>query len=139
MAKFDFRLEKLFEYRQLQEKWAKDEYLACMAKRIEGEDEVQRIYESRVEAGNITYSELDHRLSQEQFLSRLESEQRAVEAAVAVLEGEEETARLKWIETKQNAEALEKLKQKAVEEWIVEENRREQGELDEWAVMRRSA
>ena len=56
MAKFDFRLEKLFEYRQLQEKWAKDEYLACMAKRIEGEDEVQRIYEAvAVHVGGVTH------------------------------------------------------------------------------------
>jgi len=139
MAKFQFRLQKLYEYRLMQEKWAKDEYLACMSKRIAGEQEVQKIYESRVAATSVTYSSIQDRLAQEQFVARLESDQRAVEAAVAVLEGEEDTARENWLDTKKNAEALGKLREKELEGWLLEENRREQGELDEWSVMRRIA
>ena len=139
MAKFKFRLEKLLEYRRLQEKWAKDEFLACRAKRIEGENEIDRLKDRRMAAFGKTYGSLEERRAQEAFAGRLDDERRAIEAAVAVLAGEEEIARQKWLNVRKDAEALEKLKEKDQGLWSVEEERKVQRDLDEWTITRRAA
>ncbi|MCH8977772.1 MAG: flagellar export protein FliJ [Armatimonadetes bacterium] len=139
MPRFKFRMQKLLEYRHLQEKWAKDEYLARRAKRIEGEQQIELVKETRVEALKVRYQSLDERRAQEQYVSRLDEEQRAFESAVAVLAGEEESAKQEWIGRRQQAKAFDKLRDNALDEWQTEENRREQAELDDWSVMRRAA
>ena len=137
MRKFKFRMQKLLEYRHLQEKWAKDEYLARRAKRLEGEREIERIMTTRAGALKATYKSLAELRAQEQYVSRLDDEQSAFESAVAVLAGEEEAAKLQWIERRQQAEAFDKLRDSALEAWEIDDRRREQAELDEWTVMRR--
>lgn len=139
MPKFKFRMQKLLEYRHLQEKWAKDEYLARRAKRIEDEQEIELVKSTRTDALKISYESLSERRTQEQYASRLDNEQSALESAVAVLEGEEEAAKQEWLQKRQQAEAFDKLRESALEEWKMEETRREQAELDEWSVMRRAA
>ena len=139
MRKYKFRLAKLLEYRRLQEKWAKDELLSCHARRIEGENEIDRLKTARTEAMHKTYATLEERRAQEAYVARLEDDRRAVEAAVVVLAGEEELARLKWLQVRTDAEALEKLKERDFAGWTVEEQRRVQSDLDEWAVTRRAA
>jgi flagellar FliJ protein len=139
MRSFRFRLEKLLEYRRLQEKWAKDEFLSCRAKRIEGENEIDRLKQRRAQAMRTTYPTLSERRSQEAFASRLDDERRAVESAVAVLAGEEEVARQKWLSVRKDAEALQKLREKDHELWTIEEQRRVQRDLDEWTITRRAS
>ena len=139
MSRFAFRLDKLLRYRTTLEKQAKDEYLACRAKRIEGEFEIEKIKGRRIESLSFSSTTLPDRVAHERFLSRLDDEQRAVEAAVAVLQGEEDVARGKWLVTKKDLEALQKLREKDLEAWQLEEERKEQRALDEWAVLRRVA
>lgn len=139
MRKFRFRLEKLLEYRRLQEKWAKDEFLACRARRIEGENEIDRLKAQRNEAMRKNYPTLTEKRAQESFAAKLEDDRRAIEAAVAVLAGEEELARMKWLNVRKDAEALEKLKEKDQALWTVEEERRIQRDLDEWTITRRAS
>jgi flagellar export protein FliJ len=139
MAKYRFKLEKLLEYRHLQEKWAKDEFLSRRAKKLEGEKQIELIKERRTEAAGRNYQTLEERRAQEAYVARLEDEKRGFEAAVAVLTGEEEVARVKWLNVKKDAEALEKLKQKDFELWTTEEQRRVQNELDEWSIQRRAS
>lgn len=139
MRKFKFRLAKLLEYRQLQEKWAKDEFLSCRARRIEGENEIQRLKDQRTAAMQKDYATLEEKLVQQNYASRLEDDKRAVEAAVAVLAGEEEIARQKWLKVRTDAEALEKLKEKDLALWSMEDQRRIQKDLDEWTITRRAA
>jgi flagellar FliJ protein len=139
MRKFKFRLAKLLEYRYLQEKWAKDEFLSCRARRIEGENEIQRLKDQRISAMQTSYATLDERLTQQNYAARLDDDKRALEAAVAVLAGEEEVARQKWLKVRTDAEALEKLKEKDQALWTVEEERRIQKDLDEWTITRRAA
>ena len=139
MRKFAFRLAKLLEYRRLQEKWAKDDFLSRRAKKIEGEKQVELLKEKRIEAAGRTYATLDEKRAQEAYVARLEDERRAFEAAVVVLAGEEEVARVKWLNFKKDAEALEKLRQKDFDLWTLEEQRRVQRELDEWSVQRRAS
>ena len=139
MPKFAFRLDKLLEYRRLQEKWAKDEYLSCRAKRIEGEKQIEQIKQRRFVAMGKQYKTIQEKRAQHNFASRLDDERRAVEAAVSVLAGEEELAKQKWFGAKKGAEALEKLKQKDLELWTVEERRKAQRELDEWSLRKRAS
>ncbi|MCH7904081.1 MAG: flagellar FliJ family protein [Armatimonadetes bacterium] len=139
MTRFKFRLERLMDYRRLQEKWAKDEFVGARRRRLDGESQVEQVKTIRTKALDGTFPKLPDRLAHEAHLDRLDAEQGALEAAVSVLLGEEESARDSWIETKQNLEALEKLRAKDYEEWQVVEGRREQAELDEWAVLRRAA
>ncbi len=139
MRKFSFRLAKLLEYRRLQEKWAKDEFLSCRAKRIEGENEISRLKDQRMQAMQTTYKSLEERKAQQIYANRLEDDKRSVEAAVAVLAGEEEVARQKWFRVRKDAEALEKLREKDLELWTLDERREVQKDLDEWTITRRAS
>jgi flagellar export protein FliJ len=139
MPKFTFRLAKLLEYRGLQEKWAKDEYLLCRAKRIEGENQIEGLKHKRATAMSKNYETIQDKKAQEAFTSRLDDDRRAVEAAVAVLAGEEEVAKQHWLKAKRDAEALEKLEQKDLDAWSLEERRKAQKELDEWALRKRAS
>jgi flagellar export protein FliJ len=139
MRKFSFRLAKLLEYRQLQEKWAKDDFLSCRAKRIEGESEIERLKSERIKSMQRSYATLEERKAQQNYANRLEDDRRAVESAVAVLAGEEEVARQKWLKVRKDAEALEKLREKDFELWSLEERRQVQKDLDEWTITRRAS
>jgi len=139
MAKFKFRLDKLLEYRRLQEKWAKDTYLATVARRVETEGEIEGIARRKTLAATSRPCALDGLVSLDCYLTRLDDEQRGQEAALAVIEGEVETALKAWNEARQAAEAIGKLRESELVAWNVEQNRKEQGELDEWSVFRRAA
>ncbi len=139
MAKFAFRLEKLLEYRRMQEGWAKDAYLAARARRIEGEQEIEELQGRRTEALQASPSTVQAMLDLEAYLVRLDDLERDMEVALSVLKDEEETARQEWIRARTDAEALQKLRDNEFADWLREENRREQAELDEWAVTRRAA
>jgi len=139
MALFKFRLEKLLEYRQLQEKWAKDAFLECRARMLEAETEVESVQRRRATALTSKACAFDERVSLESYVTRLEDEQRAAEAALAVMADETELALQEWHRTRHEAEAMVKLQESDLAEWTLEQNRREQAELDEWSVLRRSA
>jgi len=139
VARFEFRLEKLFEYRQLQEEWAKDAYLASQARRIEGEHEIDKVKARRKVALKNVPKDLAEHVALDGYLCRLDDEERGAEAVLSVLAIEEEDARLEWLEAKTASDALEKLREKDFELWQIDELRREQAALDEWAVLRRAA
>ncbi len=72
-------------------------------------------------------------------LIRLDDDERSQNTVLSVLYDEEATLRGAWTKKKQELEAVAKLRENAVEAWTRDENRREQSELDEWAVLRRVA
>jgi flagellar export protein FliJ len=86
-----------------------------------------------------SYATLEERKAQQNYANRLEDDRRAVESAVAVLAGEEEVARQKWLKVRKDAEALEKLREKDFELWSLEERRQVQKDLDEWTITRRAS
>ena len=139
MAKFRFRLEKLLEYRRLQEKWAKDTYLEARARRNEGEGELEGVRTRRAKILSNRPANLQALRDFEAFLIRLDDDEQGAIAMLGVLEDEEKTARDEWIAAKSEAEAIQKLREQAYADWQREELKREQAELDEWAVLRRSA
>jgi flagellar export protein FliJ len=139
MAKFTFRLDKLLDYRRLQEKWAKDDYLVRRARRLEAETEAEEIADRRVVALAVAElpTSMETLTSRQAFVDKLEDDERAQRSVIGVLESEEDMALEEWLRARQESDALLKLREKAQEEWAVVEARRVQNELDEWAVTRR--
>lgn len=139
MAKFKFRLAKLLEYRRLEEKWAKDTYAECMARKVEAEAELEAMRAKRIDAFQAKPCALDERVSLDAYVTRLEDAERAAEAALAVLENDVETTQEAWMAAKIEVDAIQKLCDAEFAQWLLEENRKEQAELDEWSVLRRAA
>lgn len=139
MRKFEFTLQRVLDYRRMAEGWAKDAYLDARVRRLEAETVVQGIFRKRSEAMRSHPESVDQMLALENYLLRLDDDERTQHAVIAVLFQEEEQAKEKWIECRKESEVLQKLHDKAREEWAYESNRQEQNALDEWSVLRRKA
>lgn len=139
MPRFKFRLQKLLDYRRLQEKWAKDAWLDAQRRRIDVERDIDAVRVERagmLESKPLTLS--DHQ-ALERYLTRLDDQERAHQALVAILLDEEEEMRQAWLAARQEAHALETLRDQALDDWKKFEEKEEQKALDDWATMRRAA
>lgn len=139
MTKFSFRLERLLDHRRNEEQAAKDHYLQSRAKRIDLEHDIEGVRGIREKSLGRIASNLRERMDLELYLQRLEDESRALHSALGVLVDEEHRARELWLRAKQDADALDKLRENEYAEWVKEANKKEQEALDEWATMRRAA
>ena len=139
MAKFAFRLQKVLEFRRMEEDNAKDAFVAAQAARNEQEAEIRQLVEKRTAVIRVPAESLAARIQMEQMLQVLDSEERSQKAVLAVLETEEGKAQAEWNARRQAVKIIEKLMEKAEEEWKLSEERREQAELDEWTITRRAA
>jgi flagellar export protein FliJ len=138
MRRFAFRLQKVLEYRQLLEEQAKDAYVAAQSTRQGAEAGLAHIADRRRTMLLQVVEGIDGYRSLELALVRTDDDERAQRAALAVLEDEERQALQAWTARRMDLEALVKLRNRSLEEWQLEASRREQAELDEWAVTRRS-
>lgn len=139
MARFVFRLRRVLEYRRMVEEWAERDFRDAQRQTREAEAECARISGRRRAATQAHPATLDERITLERYVERLGDELRAAEAGLAVLTEEEGRKRDVWIDRRRDAEALQKLHDKSLADWQVEQTRREQSEMDDWAVMRRAA
>jgi flagellar FliJ protein len=138
MRKFEFRLQKVLDYREMVEEWAKEAYLEKQVERRRAEDDLADIETHRLQLCKTDLRTLDDRIALQRVFDKLDDDERHGRTVLQVLEAEEEALRNEWIAKKQEAEALRKLREKAVQDWIVEANREEQRDLDEWSSMRRT-
>ena len=139
MTRFRFRLQKVLEYRSRLEKDAKDAYLDARAKRLAAELDLLCIQQRREQILAEPSEGLDGRIVLELYLFRLDQEERCQVLVIEALETEEESLRLQWIERRREHEAIEKLRNHAFGDWTLAVDRKEQSELDEWAVLRSAA
>ena len=139
MRKFNFRLQKVLEYRKLLEQWAKESYLEARTARLEGELGLLQISEMREEALKWPSSTLEARQTLEHQLKRLDQKEIEQRLVVNVLAHEEDQAKLAWNEKRMELEALNKMYDKQYGEWQLEMDRKLQTELDEWALRRKAA
>ncbi len=137
MPAFVFSLQKVLDYRRLEEGWAKDAFRAAQDARFEGEAAVERIRDRRKACVARPDPTLAERLDLEAYHAALDREETAARERLTTLEGKEAEAREAWRDRRVSAEALAKLREAALDEWKAEEARREQADLDEWAVLRR--
>ncbi|HVT14422.1 MAG TPA: flagellar FliJ family protein [Fimbriimonadaceae bacterium] len=139
MKKFEFRLQKVLEYRQAMENWAQEAYLETRVARLEAEAVLSGVDERRKECLHRKADTLEARQLLEITLQSLDDDEKAQILVIDVLKTEEEKALNVWQEKKRELETIVKLRDKSYEDWKLEETRREQAELDEWAVLRRGA
>jgi flagellar export protein FliJ len=137
MSAFVFRLQKVFEYREMEESWAKDLYLKKQIARIEAEREFESIASQRRFLLMSGADDIQTRLDLEMRLSKLDDLERANRLLVMHLQEEEDQARAEWMERRQDKDVLGKLREKARSEWVASEERKEQIAMDEWATQRR--
>jgi flagellar export protein FliJ len=137
---FQFRLQKILEYRETQEAEAKRHFLERRAATLEAEGMIASIKEVRRAAiEHSSARNLGALIELEARLIQIDDEERFAVSALSVIRDEEATAETLWHERHRDAEAIRKLRAHAMEEWELSENRREQKELDEWSVLRRAA
>ncbi len=139
MAKFEFRLAKVLEYREMEESWAKAAYLEAKAAKISCEAGIVAIIEKRTQLLGSRVFTIEDRLTLEGALVRTDDEERAERAVLSVLEGDELAALDAWHSKRRELQTLMKLEEAALDLWTYEQNRIEQNELDEWATMRKAA
>ncbi len=139
MKIFDFRLQKVLEYRRLVEGWAKDAYLDARVARLEAETVLHGIRTQRELLLTSLPRTLGEHVAQERRLHLLDDQEAQQKIIVDLLVDEEALALHTWTEKKQDVAALEKLHDRAFDEWQSEMNREEQAFLDEWSTSRRAA
>ena len=139
MKKFNFRLQKVLEYRQMLEEWAKQAYLDARTARLEAELGLHQIAQFRQDTLKWQCNTLEARQAMELQLKKLDQKQIEQQLMLNVLVNEEELAENAWKEKKIELEALHKMYDKQFAEWQLQMNRKLQAELDEWALRKRAA
>ncbi|MBI1332796.1 MAG: flagellar FliJ family protein [Armatimonadetes bacterium] len=139
MSNFAFRLQRVLEYRDLEEGWAKDNFLAKYVARMEAENELFQLEDDRRFLLSAGADDLNARQELEIRVQKLDDHERALKLLIHQLMEEEEQARDEWMTKKQDKGVLEKLRDKAYEAWMYKQNRIEQAALDEWTVQQRKA
>lgn len=139
MSEFQFRLQRVLEYRAMAEGWAKDAYLEARAARLEAVAGLEKIERQRGDLLKKPADALDARLAMQACLDKFEEDERQQNIVIEMLEMDEAKRKDEWTEARRELQVLEKLRETALAEWTLEENRREQKELDEWSVTRRAA
>ncbi len=136
MSSFAFRLQKVYEYRELEEGWAKDNFLAKHIARMEAENELFQLEDDRALLLSAGADDLQARMELELRILKIDDYERAQKILIQQLTFEEEAARDEWILKKQDKSALEKLRDKAYEIWMYRQNKLESAALDEWAIQK---
>lgn len=139
MRKFEFRLQRILDYRVLQEDWAKTAFLEAQASRVQAERELEVLVGKKLEVASQSRQSLVEMKDLETWTLRIEDEIEAQLSMIRILEDEEKKQQQEWIEAKQALESMEKLRLIAKEEYDKTINSEEQKELDEWANRKKAA
>ncbi|MBS1717881.1 MAG: hypothetical protein JSS72_09145 [Armatimonadetes bacterium] len=139
MKKFNFRLQKVLEYRALEEEWAKQAWLEKQAERIAAEAELQRIRDRRTSLIASNPNTLDDRLALGRAVEKADDDDRAQQVVIAELIAEELSAHADYLRKQEDLKVLEKMKERKLEQWKLEQERKDQAALDEWSAQRKAA
>lgn len=137
MTKFNFRLQKVLDHKRHLEDEAKTAYLTGRALRVHAESELEVIGMQRQALYIRSALSLHDRLALEACNERLDDEATQKKIEIGVLEQDEDQLHDAWIEARKEVETLSRLRDEAFREWLAEAGRKEQAELDEWAVTRK--
>lgn len=139
MRKFNFRLETLLQLRISEAEEAKLIYFHAQKSRYEMEDYLAELSLTRRESLGHPAQDFSTRFALQAWMDSLDLQQQQAESALMVLLDEEEGCRQVWLDRQQAADVLAKLRERHAFDHELEMSRWEQAQLDEWAVMRRSA
>jgi flagellar export protein FliJ len=133
---FKFRLQTVLDLRLIALDEAERLYVLAKSKRESAQadhDGVQRILAQAKQQSRTNFQD---RIDSLAYTDRLQDESRALLSTIGVLEAEEDQAFAAWMEAKKKVKTIEKLRIKALEEYQLDETRRQQAEIDEWATLR---
>jgi flagellar protein FliJ len=137
MPAFVFSLQKVLDYRRLEEEWAKEAFRLAREARAEAEEELAQLRRRREGLVGYPAPTLAIRQDLEACHALLDRDEESAQNRLALMVNDEARSLQEWTACRVAAEALAKLRESAHDEWTREEARREQADLDEWAVLRR--
>ena len=137
MPAFAFSLQRVLDYRRLEEEWAQEAFRLARGARVEAEEELAHLQHRRDALVAHAVPTLAVRMDLEACHALLDRDEESAQNRLALMLNDEARAAEEWRSCRVAAEALAKLRESAFDEWRREEERREQADLDEWAVMRR--
>jgi flagellar export protein FliJ len=137
MTPFAFSLQRVLDYRRLEDQWAQEAFRLARAAVAEAEWELDMIRSRRTVLDGSAVETIAARMALEACHNELTREEESAQNRLALLANDEARALDEWKACRVAAEALAKLREAAFDEWTREQARLEQIELDEWAVMRR--
>ncbi|MBQ8137902.1 MAG: flagellar export protein FliJ [Lachnospiraceae bacterium] len=137
MARFRFSLQNVLDIKVQMESMAKQEFSAAAAYLSEEEEKLRRLYSKKESLeeeakklllGNLNFRDIDdNQLAIMQTKELVMEQEKAVEKAKEALE----RARVKMAEAVMERKTYERLREKAFEEYRLEENRAEGKTIDE--------
>lgn len=139
MRKFEFRLQRVLDYRALQEEWAQTAFREAQASRILAEKELSALVEKKLNVSSQARNSLVEMKDLETWILRIEDEIESQHSVIRILEEEEIKYQQEWIAARQALESMQKLREIALEEYEKTVETEEQKELDEWANRKRAA
>jgi len=139
VPEFAFRLQRVLEYRELAEGWAKDSYLEARAARLEAVAVLEAIVQKRNDLIAKPTDSLDDRRALQTCIEKSKEDERQQKVVIELLDTDEAKRKEEWTEARKELQALEKLRESALAQWKLEENRREQKAVDELSIQRRAA
>lgn len=139
MRKFEFRLQRVREFRHSVEAKLKAEYREVQLRVAEAEALLEHLRATRELAAQDRPQNIEGLKTLQAYLARLDDDAVSQEAIIAILKNDEELARANWLEAKKEAKTTDQLYETAMAEYLTEENRQEQKDLDEWSNTRRAS
>lgn len=137
--KFHFRLDRVLRYRADEEEQAKRQLRLAQAARVAAESALDALMDKYRQASEHGFNSIHGALQRETYKGHLQLEMELQNRVILELIDEEMAALGAWKQKRQDLRTLELMRDSAHAEWQLEESRREQRELDEWAVLRRAA
>lgn len=133
MARFKFRLEILLRLALNKEEEVKKELASWQKLLIEAQGKLSKIkIEISLTLVEKSYQKnINEILIHESYLERLREDQKKTESEIEYFKEERDKTIIKLQEVVKERKILEKLKEKKHEQYIFEENRQEQKEMDE--------
>ena len=133
MARFKFRLDILLRLAQNKEEEAKKELASWQKQLLEAQEKLQKILIEITSSLNekSVKRNINEILLYEAYLESLRNQQKKTENEIEYFTVERNKAILKLQETIKERKILEKLKEKKLEQYIFDENQKEQKEADE--------
>ena len=129
MRAFNFRLQKVLGYREIQEQWARDSYLDARTARLEAEVAL-------IEIGQRRHQTVGGSTKQ---LAAFEDNAIEQQIVVNVLLNQEQNALAHWTQAKIELELLKNLRGQEYASWKIEADDSLHRELEEWAAWKRAA
>ncbi len=137
MAKFIFSMQNLLDMKEKLEEQAKNNYSQANMRLMEAEEELRRLRDRVAEAQELLRLEIESSLDvrsirrRENAVEILRMYVRQQEFVVLQRQKDVEAARELLNEAMKERKTYEKLRERAFEEFKLEENRKEQKEIDE--------